>query len=159
MTHSGDLVLQKWITHVLFAGWYKFWCIVFKYKYFPLFGRFHRTKYAAKNLHFQSFKPASISSFSIIQNEITDEMNRAIWYLVYLQSKPLMQCNVKDWSSNNLKIKREIKFNLFLKSSLIRYVIFLLHVFFMNEKRFPLKISHKFYFNFTVSTEISSQQK
>ena len=102
---------------------------------------------------------AYICSFSIIQNEITDEMNRAIWYLVYLQSKPLMQCNVKDWSSNNLKIKREMKFNLFLKSSLIRYVIFLLHVFFMNEKRFPLKISHKFYFNFTVSTEISSQQK
>ena len=104
-----------------------------------------------------SNQQAYIFSFLIIQNEITDE--RAIWYLVYLQSKPLMQCNVKDWSSNNLKIKRETKFNLFLKSSLIRYVIFLLHVFFMNEKRFPLKISHKFYFNFTVSTEISSQQK
>ena len=111
-----------------------------------------------KTIHFQSFKPASVHFF-IFNHKKWNNWWRAIWYLVYLQSKPLMQCNVKDWSSNNLKIKREIKFNLFLKSSLIRYVIFLLHVFFMNEKRFPLKISHKFYFNFTVSTEISSQQK
>ena len=79
--------------------------------------------------------------------------------IIYLPSKPLVQCNLNTSSSNDLKIKREIKFNLFLKSSLIRYVIFPLYFVFMNEKRFPLKISHKFYFNFTVSTEISSQQK
>ena len=79
--------------------------------------------------------------------------------IIYLPSKPLVQCNLNTSSSNDLKIKREIKFNLFLKSSLIRYVIFPLYFVFMNEKRFPLKISHKFYFKFTVSTEIFSQQK
>ena len=116
-----------------------------------------------KTIHFSSSKPTSVHFIIFNHTKWNNWWNNSKsdihTYLVYLQSKPLMQCNVKDWSSNNLKIKREIKFNLFLKSSLIRYVIFLLHVFFMNEKRFPLKISHKFYFKFTVSTEIFSQQK
>ena len=97
----------------------------------------------------------------IIENQIYINLYNNTYQsnIIYLPSKPLLQCNLNTSSSNDLKIKREIKFNLFLKSSLIRYVIFPLYFVFMNEKRFPLKISHKFYFKFTVSTEIFSQQK
>ena len=111
--------------------------------------------------HFFIFNHRKSNIYKLVQYLIIRRRSNHMYQsnIIYLPPKPLMKCNVNAWSSNNLKIKREIKFNLFLKSSLIRYVIFLLHVFFMNEKRFPLKISHKFYFKFTVSTEIFSQQK
>ena len=143
-----------------------------KTSYFPLFGRFRRTKYAEKTSLYSiiqttqatiscSFNHTKLKLYKCMQYLIIRRRSKHIHWskIMYLPPKPLIRCNVNAWSSNNLKIKREIKFNLFLKSSLIRYVIFPLYFVFMNEKRFPLKISHKFYFKFTVSTEIFSQQK
>ena len=121
--------------------------------------KFNHTNHSSD--HFFIFNHRKSNIYKLVQYLIIRRRPKHMYQsnIIYLPSKPLVQCNLNTSSSNDLKIKREIKFNLFLKSSLIRYVILPLYFVFMNEKRFPLKISHKFYFKFTVSTEIFSQQK